>query len=157
MLVIHVMQISGGIHSLRPVRGWPYGIYPTSDVHHLDTYHCMGGPCFHELRRYLTRGTIGDCFTVLMKTHMNYFVSFFGFILLLDFSNALSGVPICHLPLHATMIHHFYRTYIPWRLRFILVSLKYSSSCCCLCWGFHGYHKIPIYFSWNFLKRHSSR
>ncbi|KAG1840697.1 hypothetical protein DFJ58DRAFT_748632 [Suillus subalutaceus] len=31
---------------------------------------------FRELRQYSTSGIIGDCFTVLMKTHMSYFVSF---------------------------------------------------------------------------------
>jgi preprotein translocase subunit SecG len=28
---------------------------------------------FHELRQHSTGGIIGDCFTVLMKTHMRYF------------------------------------------------------------------------------------
>ncbi|KAG1830692.1 hypothetical protein DFJ58DRAFT_267579 [Suillus subalutaceus] len=31
---------------------------------------------FRELRQHSTRGIIGDCFTVLMKTHVSYFVSF---------------------------------------------------------------------------------
>jgi len=31
---------------------------------------------FRELRRHSTRGIIGDCFTVLMKTHVSYFASF---------------------------------------------------------------------------------
>ncbi|KAG2032559.1 hypothetical protein BDR03DRAFT_1094847 [Suillus americanus] len=31
---------------------------------------------FHELRRYSTSGIIGDCFTVLMRTHVSYFASF---------------------------------------------------------------------------------
>ncbi|KAG2353541.1 hypothetical protein BDR07DRAFT_700412 [Suillus spraguei] len=31
---------------------------------------------FRELRRESARGIIGDCFTVLMKTHMLYFASF---------------------------------------------------------------------------------
>jgi preprotein translocase subunit SecG len=30
---------------------------------------------FRELRRYSTSGIIGDCFTVLMKTHVSYFAS----------------------------------------------------------------------------------
>ncbi|KAG1796251.1 uncharacterized protein HD556DRAFT_1526299 [Suillus plorans] len=34
---------------------------------------------FRELRRHSTRGIIGDCFTVLMKTHVIYFASFFAF------------------------------------------------------------------------------
>ncbi|KAG1856442.1 hypothetical protein F4604DRAFT_1798359 [Suillus subluteus] len=29
-----------------------------------------------ELRRHPTNGIIGDCFTVLMKTHVSYFASF---------------------------------------------------------------------------------
>jgi hypothetical protein len=28
---------------------------------------------FRELRRYSTRGMIRDCFTVLVKTHVNFF------------------------------------------------------------------------------------
>ncbi|KAG2032573.1 hypothetical protein BDR03DRAFT_1094854 [Suillus americanus] len=31
---------------------------------------------FRELRQHSTRGIIGDCFTVLMKTHVSYFASF---------------------------------------------------------------------------------
>ncbi|KAG1753395.1 hypothetical protein EDB19DRAFT_1824121 [Suillus lakei] len=31
---------------------------------------------FHELRQHSAGGIIGDCFMVLMKTHMSYFVSF---------------------------------------------------------------------------------
>ncbi|KAG1887780.1 hypothetical protein F4604DRAFT_1177918 [Suillus subluteus] len=31
---------------------------------------------FRELRQHSTRGIIGDCFTVLMKTHVSYFGSF---------------------------------------------------------------------------------
>ncbi|KAG2090408.1 hypothetical protein BD769DRAFT_415820 [Suillus cothurnatus] len=31
---------------------------------------------FRELRQHSTSGIIGDCFTVLMKTHLSYFVSF---------------------------------------------------------------------------------
>ncbi|KAG2352565.1 hypothetical protein BDR07DRAFT_834992 [Suillus spraguei] len=31
---------------------------------------------FRELRRPSTEGTIGDCFMVLMKSHVLYFVSF---------------------------------------------------------------------------------
>ncbi|KAG1870751.1 hypothetical protein DFJ58DRAFT_23627 [Suillus subalutaceus] len=31
---------------------------------------------FRELRRHSTSGIIGDCFTVLMKTHVSYFASF---------------------------------------------------------------------------------
>ncbi|KAG2032564.1 hypothetical protein BDR03DRAFT_969714, partial [Suillus americanus] len=31
---------------------------------------------FRELRQHSTRGVVGDCFTVLMKTHASYFVSF---------------------------------------------------------------------------------
>ncbi|KAG2107789.1 hypothetical protein BD769DRAFT_128579 [Suillus cothurnatus] len=31
---------------------------------------------FRELRQHSTSGIIGDCFTVLMKTHVSYFVSF---------------------------------------------------------------------------------
>ncbi|KAG2032141.1 hypothetical protein BDR03DRAFT_971052 [Suillus americanus] len=31
---------------------------------------------FRELRRHSTRGIIGDCFTVLMQTHVSYFASF---------------------------------------------------------------------------------
>ncbi|KAG2032574.1 hypothetical protein BDR03DRAFT_985618 [Suillus americanus] len=31
---------------------------------------------FRELRQHSTRGIIGDCFTVLMKTHGSYFASF---------------------------------------------------------------------------------
>ncbi|KAG2340017.1 hypothetical protein BDR05DRAFT_967418 [Suillus weaverae] len=31
---------------------------------------------FRELRRHSTRGIIGDCFTVLMQTHISYFASF---------------------------------------------------------------------------------
>ncbi|KAG1834298.1 hypothetical protein DFJ58DRAFT_219122 [Suillus subalutaceus] len=31
---------------------------------------------FCELRQHSTRGIIGDCFTVLMKTHVSYFASF---------------------------------------------------------------------------------
>ncbi|KAG1796253.1 uncharacterized protein HD556DRAFT_290402 [Suillus plorans] len=34
---------------------------------------------FRELRRHPTRGVIGDCFTVLMKTHVGYFAGFFVF------------------------------------------------------------------------------
>ncbi|KAG2051469.1 hypothetical protein BDR06DRAFT_973785 [Suillus hirtellus] len=34
---------------------------------------------FRELRRHATRGVIGDCFTVLMKTHVGYFAGFFAF------------------------------------------------------------------------------
>ncbi|KAG1831463.1 hypothetical protein DFJ58DRAFT_823886 [Suillus subalutaceus] len=30
---------------------------------------------FRELRKHSTRGIIGDCFMVLMKTHVSYFVS----------------------------------------------------------------------------------
>ncbi|KAG1865864.1 hypothetical protein DFJ58DRAFT_911880 [Suillus subalutaceus] len=33
---------------------------------------------FRELRRHSTRGIIGDCFTVLMQTHVSYFASFFA-------------------------------------------------------------------------------
>ncbi|KAG2368933.1 hypothetical protein BDR07DRAFT_922967 [Suillus spraguei] len=33
---------------------------------------------FRELRRHSAGGIIGDCFTVLMKTHMLYFASFVG-------------------------------------------------------------------------------
>lgn len=33
---------------------------------------------FKELRQHSTRGIIGDCFTVLVKTHVSYFVSFFA-------------------------------------------------------------------------------
>ncbi|KAG1840715.1 hypothetical protein DFJ58DRAFT_88131 [Suillus subalutaceus] len=29
---------------------------------------------FRELRQHSTRGVIGDCYTVLMKTHVSYFV-----------------------------------------------------------------------------------
>ncbi|KAG2124130.1 hypothetical protein BD769DRAFT_888926 [Suillus cothurnatus] len=31
---------------------------------------------FRELRQHSTSGIVGDCFTVLMKTHVSYFVSF---------------------------------------------------------------------------------
>jgi preprotein translocase subunit SecG len=31
---------------------------------------------FRELRQHSTSGIIGDCFTVLMKTHLSYFASF---------------------------------------------------------------------------------
>ncbi|KAG2087348.1 hypothetical protein BD769DRAFT_485215 [Suillus cothurnatus] len=31
---------------------------------------------FRELRRHSTRGIIGDCFTVLIQTHVSYFASF---------------------------------------------------------------------------------
>jgi hypothetical protein len=31
---------------------------------------------FRELRQHSTSGIIGDCFTVLMKTHVSYFASF---------------------------------------------------------------------------------
>lgn len=31
---------------------------------------------FRELRQHSTRSIIGDCFTVLMKTHLSYFASF---------------------------------------------------------------------------------
>ncbi|KAG1842646.1 hypothetical protein DFJ58DRAFT_53419 [Suillus subalutaceus] len=31
---------------------------------------------FRELRQYSTSGIIGDCFTVLMQTHLSYFASF---------------------------------------------------------------------------------
>ncbi|KAG1839459.1 hypothetical protein DFJ58DRAFT_106557 [Suillus subalutaceus] len=31
---------------------------------------------FRELRRHSTRGIIGDCFTVLMQTHVSYFASY---------------------------------------------------------------------------------
>ncbi|KAG1840064.1 hypothetical protein DFJ58DRAFT_916819 [Suillus subalutaceus] len=33
---------------------------------------------FRELRRHSTRGIIGDCFMVLMQTHVSYFASFFA-------------------------------------------------------------------------------
>ncbi|KAG2124137.1 hypothetical protein BD769DRAFT_889199 [Suillus cothurnatus] len=33
---------------------------------------------FRELRQHSTSGIIGDCFTVLMKTHVSYFASFFA-------------------------------------------------------------------------------
>ncbi|KAG2124123.1 hypothetical protein BD769DRAFT_888877 [Suillus cothurnatus] len=72
-----------------------------------------------------------------MKTHLSYFVSFLaiscfqiGFFL----SDDLSGMLLCHRPLRAAMIHHFYRTYILWNLRFILVSFRYSCLCSRLCW-----------------------
>jgi hypothetical protein len=44
---------------------------------------------FRELRQHSAGGTIGDCFTVLMKSHVHYFASFIAvscFILILDFS-----------------------------------------------------------------------
>ncbi|KAG2141191.1 uncharacterized protein EDB93DRAFT_1295080 [Suillus bovinus] len=48
---------------------------------------------FRELRQHSAGGIIGDCFAVLMKTHMIYFASFFAvscFELILDFSPTLS-------------------------------------------------------------------
>ncbi|KAG2133242.1 uncharacterized protein EDB93DRAFT_886046 [Suillus bovinus] len=47
---------------------------------------------FRELRRYSAEGIIGDCFSVLIKTHMVYFASFVavsGFNLIVDLSPSL--------------------------------------------------------------------
>ncbi|KAG1903133.1 uncharacterized protein F5891DRAFT_1020667 [Suillus fuscotomentosus] len=47
---------------------------------------------FRELRRHSTGGIMGDCFTILMTTHMLYFASFVVvscFELILDFSPIL--------------------------------------------------------------------
>ncbi|KAG2046919.1 hypothetical protein BDR06DRAFT_142838 [Suillus hirtellus] len=49
---------------------------------------------FRELRKHSAGGLIGDCFTVLMKTHMVYFASFVAvscFELVIDFSPTLSA------------------------------------------------------------------
>ncbi|KAG2056005.1 hypothetical protein BDR06DRAFT_1006471 [Suillus hirtellus] len=48
---------------------------------------------FCELRRHSTGGIMGDCFTILMTSHMLYFASFVVvscFELILDFSPILS-------------------------------------------------------------------
>ncbi|KAG2368722.1 hypothetical protein BDR07DRAFT_1372006 [Suillus spraguei] len=37
---------------------------------------CIAVKHFHELQRHSEGGMIGDCFTVLMKTHLLYFASF---------------------------------------------------------------------------------
>ncbi|KAG1794876.1 uncharacterized protein HD556DRAFT_1367618 [Suillus plorans] len=50
---------------------------------------------FRELRQYSTGNITGDCFTVLLKSHVVYFVSFLAvscFQLISDFSQALSTV-----------------------------------------------------------------
>ncbi|KAG1839143.1 hypothetical protein DFJ58DRAFT_845824 [Suillus subalutaceus] len=52
---------------------------------------CPGLDYFRELRRHSTRGTIGDCFTVLMKIPMNYFASFLLPPDRFTHSDALSG------------------------------------------------------------------
>ncbi|KAG2051455.1 hypothetical protein BDR06DRAFT_1022672 [Suillus hirtellus] len=48
---------------------------------------------FRELRRHSTRGIIGDCFTVLMQTHVSYFACFLAISCLeiALFSPTLSG------------------------------------------------------------------
>ncbi|KAG1828903.1 hypothetical protein DFJ58DRAFT_294424 [Suillus subalutaceus] len=93
---------------------------------------------FRELRQHSTRGIIGDCFTVLIKTHVSYFGSFLviscfeiGFI-----SPTLLAVcrVVTDFYMHATIIHHSYRTNIPWTLRFMKVSFRYSRLWDCMCW-----------------------
>ncbi|KAG2139209.1 uncharacterized protein EDB93DRAFT_1330315 [Suillus bovinus] len=52
---------------------------------------------FRELRQHSAGGIIGDCFMVLMKTHMLYFASFLAvscFEIFIDFSTTLSTDPI---------------------------------------------------------------
>ncbi|KAG1834300.1 hypothetical protein DFJ58DRAFT_219296 [Suillus subalutaceus] len=93
---------------------------------------------FRELRQNSTRGIIDDCFTVLMKTHVSYFacilaISCFQIGLI---SSTLSVVcrAVTDFYMHANIIHHFYRTHIPWSISFMVVSLRYSSLWDCLCW-----------------------
>ncbi|KAG1877387.1 hypothetical protein F4604DRAFT_1757146 [Suillus subluteus] len=46
-------------------------------------------------------------------------------------------MPVFWLSLASRSVYSLQRsqwTYIPWKLRFILVSLRYSRSCRCLCW-----------------------
>ncbi|KAG1798116.1 uncharacterized protein HD556DRAFT_1440450 [Suillus plorans] len=55
---------------------------------------CIAVKHFRELRQHSAGGIIGDCFTVLMKTHVVYFASFVTvscFSLILEFSPTVSS------------------------------------------------------------------
>ncbi|KAG2355922.1 hypothetical protein BDR07DRAFT_1424820 [Suillus spraguei] len=72
---------------------------------------------FRELRRHSAGGIIGDCFEVLLRSHVLYFASFVVsacFELISDFSPMAVCQSFTELrPLHKTMVHCFYRFNIP--------------------------------------------
>ncbi|KAG1865439.1 hypothetical protein DFJ58DRAFT_163342 [Suillus subalutaceus] len=75
---------------------------------------------FRELRQHSTGGIMGDCFTVLMKTHVLYFASFVAvscFSLIIDLSPTFSA-----------------DGFSPAAEVFFLLSSDFSLSCRCLCW-----------------------
>jgi len=48
-------------------------------------------------------------------------------------SSTLSGMSIFHWPLHAALVHHFYRN-IPWAVRLVPGCFRFRRSCSRLCW-----------------------
>jgi len=110
---------------------------------------------FRELQRASTGWSVGDCYTILMQTHVFYFArwgrnlnivifsrshpwhtSFIvvSCIYLIDFSpNGL----VCHLwltRLHPTISHYFHRAQIRSPLISFLIFFQLPKSCRCLCW-----------------------
>jgi len=110
---------------------------------------------FRELRRTSTGWAVGDCFTILMQTHVFYFArwgrnlnivifscshSWHTSFLLLSCLNLLDFSPtilVCHpwlTHLHQTISHYFHRTQIRLALKSWLIFFQLPKPCRCLCW-----------------------
>ena len=109
---------------------------------------------FKELQRSSTGWTVGDCFMVLMKTHVFYFASWGHILNMVDFFTNIPFMVVLlwlrastlarylqrsmyvHLWLHLINSHHSLAcsSHFLWELPFILAFLDLHWVCRCLCW-----------------------
>jgi len=113
---------------------------------------------FRELQRTSTGWAVGDCYTILLQTHVFYFARWGRILNIVIFSRSHSwhtsfvavsclhlidfspGILVCHLwltRLHLTISHHFRRAQIRLALKSFLIFFQLPKSCKCLCWD-HG-------------------
>ncbi|KAG2037458.1 hypothetical protein BDR03DRAFT_381434 [Suillus americanus] len=92
---------------------------------------------FRDLRRFgpSTGLTTGDCFRVLIKSHVLYFASV-ACVSCLELGYLSLGLsvrrPVANISCNTA--HHVCRSQIPWKLRYPMVLFKFYWSCRCLCW-----------------------
>ena len=108
---------------------------------------------FRELQRTSTGWAVGDCYTILIQTHVFYFARWGRNLNIVIFSRSHSWhtsffvvscrhflylspkILVCHLwltRLHPTISHYFYRTQIRLALKSSLILLQLPMSCRCL-------------------------
>jgi len=110
---------------------------------------------FRELQRPSTGWAVGDCFKILMQTHVFYFARWGRNLNIAMFSRSQSWhtsffvvsflhiiylspkIMVCHLwltRLHPTISHYFYRIQIRLAIRSFLILFQLLKPCRCLCW-----------------------